>query len=89
MIYSDTTQSGVSIADAIANLSERIQQVRAQVARQQTITDMQQQRLNQQANQIEALTDVIDKLETRRNVAEFSQQNGTLTSVPKRYKFLT
>ena len=50
--------------------------MRAQVARQQTIDDQQQQRLDQNANQIKALRAVAGKLDTKRNADELFQQNG-------------
>ena len=72
-------QNDVPIADALAHLSERFQQVRAQLELQQDIDDQQQQHLNQQSSQIEALTGVLDKVETQQNADEFVQHNGAIT----------
>ena len=75
--FAYATQSDLSMTGGVeATLSERIHQVRAQVAEQQTIDDLQQQRLDQHAAQIEVLTDAVDKLKTEHNADDFFQQNG-------------
>ena len=70
-------QNDVTLDDAVATLSDELQQLTSQLLRQQETNEYQQYIIAQQAEQIDVLTKSFARLEAD-TATKASQENGTV-----------